>query len=522
MFVGKPKTHVMGTSIPSILILFGILAIITEQRPLLNKLATGLIGLSLISLTHLGLAEKDPQAMILGVLSGIAAIGLITGMILKKYGEWVAVAGTLLIYLLSGQNATYFGYTLTFTGAVALLPLLGALAPVIAGIKAQLLNRWFGMDIQRTSIGINAFLAALLVFFAAFQAQYFGVVLVASGWLAAALASHAFRSAAAAAIAFLSLGFVFILVKTNAGLDDSFIRGNFLMGAVAGIAAVAWTGIAKDATRIKWGMMYVLPLLIVILLVMMGIANENFGGIPAYVGAVIGASIGLLTAGNERHTIPLQTLLIGLSALVMTQFAPREGKKNTSRLAKTETTATEETKVPDVLDVPAIPADPKLAGDWKSVAEGSKVEFQLGPEGGVTKGAVEAFDVRLKMNAAGEPEQLTVAMPTAKVTTFNPMRDESVLGPGYLDAGRFPKMNYRSTAVKKDGDIYVVSGEFEMLGKKSPLQLELKFAAAGSDKGKNYLVMVGKSAVDRTKFGMASDAKIGDLVEVTFEIELRK
>lgn len=511
----------MGTSIPSVLIVLGILAVITKQRPLLHKLATGLVGLSLISMTHLGFAEKDPQAMILGILSGIVAIGLVVGMLLKKYGEWIAVVGTLLVYLLSAQEATYFGYKLTFTGAIALLPLLGALAPVIAGIKAQLLHRWFGMDRQRAATGIHAFLAALLVFFATFQAQYFGVVLVASGWLATALASHAFRSAAAA-IALLSLGYVFILVKTTSGLDDSFLRGNFLMGAAAGAAAVVWTGIAKDATRFKWGMTYVLPLLILMLIVMLGVANENFGGIPAYVGALLGASLGSLVAGNEQQTIPFLAFLVGLSALVLTQFAPHETKRMPSRLAKTETVATEETEEPDVLAVPAIATGPKLAGNWKSVAEASGIGFRLGPEGGVTKGAAEAFDVSLKMNAAGEPEQLTVEMPTAKVTTFNPMRDESVLGPGYLDAARFPKMSYRSTAIKKEGDQYVASGTFEMRGKKVALPVELKFAASGSDNGENYLVMVGKAAVNRTQFGMTSDAKIGDIVAVTFEIELRK
>lgn len=520
MFVEKQST--METAIPSIIIVFGLLAIITEPRPLLHKLSIGLIALSLISLTHLGFAEKDPQTMILGVMSAIVAIGLVAGMVLKKYGEWVALAGTLLAYVLSSQKATYFGYELQFTGTVVLLPLLGAAAPVIGNIKAQLLHKWFGMDTQRSATGVNAFLAALLVFFSTFHAQYFGVVLAASGWLAVSLAMQTVR-AAAAGIALLSFGFVFVLVKTTTGIDDSFLRGNFLMGIVAGVAAVAWTAIAKDATRIRWGMMYVLPLLIITAIVMFGIANENFGGIPAYIGAVLGAAIGLLIRDNVQHTIPLQALLIGLSGLVLTQFTPHEGKKMQSRLKQTETVETEKPEeAPDVLDIPAIALDAKLAGNWKSVAEGSKVDFKLGPEGGVTEGAVEAFDVRLVMNASGEPQQLTVNMPTAKVTTFNPMRDESVLGPGYLNAAAFPKMRYTSSAIKKEGDKYVVSGEFEMLGKKAPLALELKFAARGSEKGKDFLVMVGKSQLDRTQFGMNSDAKIGNVVTVTFEIELQK
>mgnify|MGYP002136238933 CR=1 FL=1 len=177
---------------------------------------------------------------------------------------------------------------------------------------------------------------------------------------------------------------------------------------------------------------------------------------------------------------------------------------------------------PDVLAVPAIALDATMSGKWKSASEASKLGFKLGPEGGVTKGGVEDFDVVLKMNAAGEPEQITVVIPTVKVTTFNSMRDESVHGAGYLNAPAFPKMGYTSATIKKEGDKYIVDGDFEMLGKKAPVKLEVKFAAKGADKGKNYLVMVGKSSLDRTKFGMASDSKIGDNVDVTFEVEFRK
>lgn len=507
--------------IPSIIIVLGLSAIIFEQQALIRKVIFGLIGLSLISLTHLGFAEEDPQTMLLGVLSGIVIVGLIVGVALKKYGEWIALAGTLLAYILSSGEATYFGYELHFSGTLLLLPFLGALGPILVNVKAGFLGKWFGLDVSKTTRAANVFYAALMVFFGMFEAQYFGVILVATGWLAVGLATRKFH-ATGGAIALLSLGFLFILMKTAPSVDDSFLRGNFLMGLVAGLGAMAWVMIAKDAAKLRWILMFLIPLAVVTALILMGKANENFGGIPAYIGALFGSSIGLLAFPGEKHTIPFQALLIGISGFILTQFAPIEAPKKQSRLETTAAPVAKPEEKPDVLAVPAIPADAKLAGNWKSALEASKVEFQLGPEGGVTNGVVEDFTVKLKMSATGEPEQLSVQMPTVKVSTLNPMRDESVHGAAYLNAAAFPKMGFKSTAIKKDGDHYLVSGNFEMLGKKAPLELLIKFAATGSDKGKNFLVMVGKSKLDRTQFGMKSDSKIGDLVDVTFEVEFRK
>ena len=163
-----------------------------------------------------------------------------------------------------------------------------------------------------------------------------------------------------------------------------------------------------------------------------------------------------------------------------------------------------------------------MKGNWKSALEASKVEFQLGPEGSVTKGGLEEFKIDLRLNDAGEPEKLNVVIPTAKVSTFNPMRDESVRGAGYLNAPAFPKITFIAKRITKEGDQYIAYGDFELLGEKAPLKVDLRMVATGTDKGKQYLVMVGQATFDRTKHGMRSDEKIGNKVTVTFEVEFRK
>ncbi len=511
----------METLIPSLIVLFGLFAIAFESRPQLQKIPLALIAVSLVTWTCSGFAKTDNATLLLGLLSGMVVIGLLLGLILKKHGEWIAVLSTLLLAVISGSKATYFGFELEWSGILVLLPLLGAIGPVVVSLKAQLLHKWLDLDQTRTTTIASAFYAALLVFFAGFQAQYFGVVLVGAGWVSVSLAGRKLETLGAG-IGLLSLGIVFWLMKTQPQIDDSFLRPNFLMGLVAGFTAIAWVKLTKNVTKLRWPLMYLLPLLLIIALVMMGIANEHFGGLPTYVGALIGASLALIVARSQAQTIPFQALLLGVSVLVLNQFETIQQPEKQSRLAKTETTAAPKDKEPSVLDVPAIALNADLKGNWKSELEASKVEFRLGPEGSVTKGGLEEFKVDLRLNDAGEPEKLSVVIPTAKVTTFNPMRDQSVRGAGYLNASEFPKISFTANKITKEGDQYVANGDFVLLGKKAPVKAQLKFAASGTDKGKQFLVMVGEAKFDRTKHGMRSDAKIGNEVTVTFEISFRK
>lgn len=511
----------METLIPSLILLFGVIAIVFESRPQWQKIPFALIAVGLITWICPGFDEKDDTTLLLGLLSAMVLIGLLLGQMLKKYGEWIALLFTLLLAMMSGSKATYFGFELHLSGILILLPLLGAIGPLAVNLKAQLLHKWLKLDLERTTTIAAAFYAAILVFFAGFQAQYFGVMLVGAGWVSVSLASRKLETVGAG-IGLLSLGIVFWLLKTQTQIDDSFLRPNFLMGLVAGVAAITWVKLTKDVTKLRWPLMYLLPLAIVVAMIMMGIVTENFGGLPTYIGALIGTSLVLMVSGKQAQVIPFQALLLGVSVLVLHQFEPVELPKKQSRLAANETTNAPKEDAPSVLDVPAIALNADMQGNWKSALEASKVEFQLGPEGGVTKGGLGEFTVDLRLNNAGEPEKLSVVIPTSKVTTYNPMKDETVHGAGYLNAPAFPKITFTATSFTKEGDQYVANGEFVLLGKKAPVKAKLKFAASGTDKGKQFLVMVGEAKFDRTKHGMRSDAKIGNEVTVTFEVEFRK
>ena len=318
----------METLIPSLILLFGVIAIVFESRPQLQKIPLALIAVSLIEWICPGFAEKDNTTMLLGLLSGMVMIGLLLGLLVKKHGEWLALPFTFLLAILSGSKATYFGFELNVSGILILLPFLGALGPLVVSLKAHLLHKWLKLDLERTTTIASAFYAAILVFFAGFQAQYFGVILVGAGWVSVSLASRK-RETLGAGIGLLSLGVVFWLLKTQTQIDDSFLRPNFLMGLVAGVTAIAWVKLTKDVTKLRWPLMYLLPLLLVVAMIMMGVANENFGGLPTYIGALIGTSVVLMVTRHQTQVIPFQALLLGVSVLVLNQFEPIELPKKT-------------------------------------------------------------------------------------------------------------------------------------------------------------------------------------------------
>lgn len=510
----------METLTASLIILSALFLVVTENKIQLQKTAILLLTGILLSCMAPGFSKEDPQWMLLLFLGGMVAIGWLFAIIPFRFGTAIAAIGTLIFLLSSGSKATYFGFELELTGIVLFLPLLGALGPLILPWKANLLQKWTGVNAEKIVGAGLAFYGALLAFFAVFQAGFLGLILVASGWMAVALANRTYRMESGA-FALLAIGFVVVLLKTNPHIDDAFLRGNFLMGLIVGTGAITWINAVKDAHTFRWPLMYIVPLMVVIACVMMGIANPNFGGIPAYAGAIIGSALGLLARSKFPPAIAFVALLLAVSPLVEAQFKPVTLPKKTSRLETKNAEQTSE-KQPSVLDVAAVATNATMAGMWKSELDASKVDFELGPQEARTKGAISEFDVQLKLGQNGEPEQLSVDIPTGKITTLNPMRDESVLGPGYIDAKKFPKTGFTATSIKKEGEVYVADGTFEFRGKKQALSVRLKFAAKGTEKGKSYLVMVGEASFDRTQFGMRSDAKIGNVVDVRFEIELRK
>ena len=256
----------------------------------------------------------------------------------------------------------------------------------------------------------------------------------------------------------------------------------------------------------------------------LGKINPNFGGIPTFVGVLVGLSLACLSVvfsksdSKNAMFLALPFILIGFTGNLNTWLTPPKLETKTLLIPQPISESINTTAPVDVLEIPTVQLDDSWEGTWKSVSANSKVEFELGPDGGKTQGAITEAEVSMKLDKEGNPAQLNVKMKTENVTTFNDLRDESILGEGYLNAAKHPKITYSSSKIVKQNDRYIIEGSLDFLGIKQAVSLEAKIAAKGDKNGKKYVVLVGKSVVDRTTHGMDSDSKIGDLVHVKFEI----
>jgi polyisoprenoid-binding protein YceI len=174
---------------------------------------------------------------------------------------------------------------------------------------------------------------------------------------------------------------------------------------------------------------------------------------------------------------------------------------------------------PTLFEGDNLPLD-SIIGEYTINERTVQLNFQLGPKGGITTGGFKSFKGKISINKDLVNSIFSIELPFAQLTTFNKYRDESLAEEGYFNAVKYPLMTFVSKKLSKKNGHYELEGVFTMLGVTKPLKVELKYTGKmGSEK---YPVLVGRSAIDRTEFGMKADSKEGNIVDFAFRVELIK
>jgi polyisoprenoid-binding protein YceI len=116
------------------------------------------------------------------------------------------------------------------------------------------------------------------------------------------------------------------------------------------------------------------------------------------------------------------------------------------------------------------------------------------------------------------------------VTTGNEGRDAHLKSADFFDVEKYPTASFVSTAVRADGDDYVLDGEFTLKGVTKPIELKLEFNGVNPGMGHGEVAGFEASVVlNRKEFGIDIDmpletggAVVGDKVTITLEIEALK
>lgn len=110
--------------------------------------------------------------------------------------------------------------------------------------------------------------------------------------------------------------------------------------------------------------------------------------------------------------------------------------------------------------------------------------------------------------------KIQASVDVASIDTDVHMRDDHLRGIDYLDAQRFPKMQFASTVIWGAPENFGIKGNLTIKG----VTKEVVFSAKIQNDG----VIVAETKIDRTEFGITSGGTIKNEVKLRLQIHLVK
>ncbi|MEZ0342374.1 YceI family protein [Mycobacterium sp. pV006] len=145
------------------------------------------------------------------------------------------------------------------------------------------------------------------------------------------------------------------------------------------------------------------------------------------------------------------------------------------------------------------------------------------------RGEFEKFQGTITVADDGTPSvQAEVAVDS--INTRNEQRDAHVRSADFFDVDRYPVATFTSTAIRPEGDDYVLDGNLTLKGVTKPISLNLEFNGVGTGMDGGQVAGFEASVVlNRRDFGIDIDMPlesggvvVGDKVTVTLNIEAVK
>lgn len=274
------------------------------------------------------------------------------------------------------------------------------------------------------------------------------------------------------------------------------------------------------------------PLLVIFLLGFAYTQLERLGGVLTLTAMLVSlAVLSLLysTFKTASNIIGLKLFSLGFVLIIAPYFSPVKQSSGIDLSALGielseggNTSRAQGQSYHDKLEEPSGQDLLNAVGTWKIDEESSKVFFELGPASGRVNGEFQKVKGKFDVKEVIEKSTINVILPVNKLSTFNSMRDESLMEEEFLHEEKHPEITFKSSGLSTKGDAYIIDGDFTLLGVTKSQPITLKLVGVGKKDGKDIMVLWGKASLNRTDFGMPSSAKIGDVVDFHFEVQLSK
>ena len=429
------------------------------------------------------------------------------------------------VFLFIGNTIEYNEYVLSVrTLPIFGLILFGAMAPEISRFAGRLINKVFSVDKQSIEITLMLFFVGFSSFIGSFFACYFGVFLITLGFAGNVFVYQGRNKHVLLSLVLLSsIG----VIAQGAEIDlVDLTLGKTMEGLFFGAFAfflVHIISISKKTSILLTGAVLFLAVFILLGIALLGTQKTDFGGIDAFIASMLGVALLLVLFPKNQLGSLLVSILFVIGVFVGPQTINLEEKAATtiSIVQDNADSGNEQKKEESIFVLPGKSLD-SLQGRYSIQEKTVQMNFELGPKGGRTKGAIK--QLKGKIGIAKDIEQSTfeIEMPVAGLTTFNKYRDESLMDEGYFNTIKFPVFKFSSSKMKVKNDGYELEGVFTMLGVSKSQIVEIKYLGEMQNGDLKSPVLIGRGTIDRTKFGMKSDPKEGDVVEFEFRIDLEK
>jgi polyisoprenoid-binding protein YceI len=178
----------------------------------------------------------------------------------------------------------------------------------------------------------------------------------------------------------------------------------------------------------------------------------------------------------------------------------------------------------------AVSANRLSAGTWAIDPIHSSINFSVRHlMVGKIYGRFDQFSGAITITEDGAAS-VTAEIDVNSIDTGNERRDEHIKPVDFFDVAQFPTATFVSTAVRADGNDYVLEGDFTLKGVTKPIAMTLVFNGVNPGMGRGEVAGFEASiALSRKDFGVGPETPldgggtiIGDKVTMTLAIEALK
>jgi polyisoprenoid-binding protein YceI len=169
-----------------------------------------------------------------------------------------------------------------------------------------------------------------------------------------------------------------------------------------------------------------------------------------------------------------------------------------------------------------------LVGTWKADPVHSEVAFSVRQlMVGKVRGRFTGYDVTIVTSDDPLGSSVAATIDLASIDTGNEQRDNHLRSADFLEVEKYPTMTYRSTAMCRADDSWIVDGELTLHGVTRHVPLAVEMNGFGPDPwGGKRAGFSATAQINRRDFGIditmpmdGGGVVVGDKVSISLEIE---